>query len=521
MCKFVIEGQKIDCTVVKPFKSFHAVVLMICCIFNIKGNAATLENKAILPKLAKIGNFKEPNQIATLVQKKSSDEMICLVLWDCGGRAVYRDIQYLCMSLMTIYILVVDLTKNLSDSTDSLLKVVSHNDAESPNNGDTIFDCILRWMSLIHSKISGSINPSSNTPFTCINKEWQHRPVIMVGAKADMVEGDPMRKMQSLRLKIAQHFPECFLKYIRKESFVVDNTCAGETTDQEDLQIRCLLTAIIDQASEMSFTEKEIPVQWHSVEQEIVNHHAPYVSKTKFRHEFAGKWCPMMEDKDLERLLYFLQSHSRILYLPNNLDGLVVLDPKWLIGTIGEIITTKPRWNYYLEHQSHYDNLQNSGLLSRILLDLACEKLNIDDIKESLISIMKKFSFFIELKNIYGNSIYLVPCMLKKLKEIDQNTSSSPAPLYLRFGEGKHVPSGLFARLVVHFGEWVSTQCSAEQPDLYSNAALFFVDEKHTVHIVCHSSAIKLYFSIEDASDRVDTNSFSETILRWVLYQYV
>ena len=455
------------------------------------------------------------------MQEKSSDEIFWLVLWDCGGRAVYRDIQHLCMSSMTIYILVLDLTRNLSDSADSLFKVVSHNDAEveSPNSEDTILDHILRWLSLIHSYISGSTYPSSNTP---LNKnEGQNRSVIMVGAKADMVEGDPVRRMQSLRLNIAQHFPECLLRYITEESFVVDNTRAGGTSDQEDLQIGCLRETIIDLANKMPNTKKEIPLEWLSVEQEIVGHPAPYVSKTKFRQEFAEKCCPVIEDKELEELLYFLQSHSRILYLPNNLDGLVVLDPEWLIGTIQEIITTKPKWTYPLEHQSHYDNLENSGVLSGKLLDLACGKLNINDIKDSMAFILKKFSIFIDLKKIYGDSIYLVPCMLKKLEEIVQNTSSGPAPLYLRFGEGKHVPSGLFARLVVHFGEWVSTQCSAEQPDLNSNAALFFVDEKHTVRIECHSTAIKLYFSIEDASDQMDANSFSETILRWVLYQCV
>lgn len=68
---------------------------------------------------------------------------------------------------------------------------------------------------------------------------------------------------------------------------------------------------------------------------------------------------------------------------------------------------------------------------------------------------MKKFSFFIELKNIYGNLIYFVLCMLKKFKEIDQNISSSFVLFYLRFGEGKYVLSGFFVRFVVYFGEWV------------------------------------------------------------------
>jgi len=422
-----------------------------------------------------------------------------------------------------IFILVIDLTKELSD----LLKIVAYKEAEveSPNSDseDSSLDHMLRLLDLVHSYASvESIASSPDTPWN--KKASQHRSVIMVGAKADLVEGDPMRKMQSLRLTIARHFPECFLKHITEESFVVDNTHAGDTSDQEDRQIVTLRKRIIDLAYKRRPTKQQIPEEWHKVEQEIVSHNVPYVSKTKFRHEIAEKWCPLKEEDDLKELLNFLQSRGKILYAdpPNDPDGLVVLDPKWLFGTIREIITAEPKWAYPLEYQRQYDNLKNSGVLSGELLDLACGKLNIRHIKDCLVFIMNKVSLLIEWKIVDGDSIYLVPCMLKKCRDIDQSTSSGPAPLYLRLKKGdgeRNIQSDLFLRLVVHFGVWVSTQCTADQPDLYSNAALFFVDEKHTVHIVCHSTAIKLYFTIEDASDQVDTNSFCKTILRWVLCQ--
>lgn len=462
------------------------------------------------------GKLTLPDQIATLVEEYSEDEGIWPVIWDFAGQAVYRAIHPIFMSPEAIYLLVIDLTKELSDTADCLVKLDDYDEEKvpSPENEDTNLDHILRWMTLVHS-LKQSIVSSDETPSTKMTKP-PPRSVILVGSKADMVEGDPRNKMTSLLKNISRNSPKCTSRHITEDSFVVDNTQAGKSSDQEDQQIADLRKKVIDLANEMPHTKQEIPLQWLSVEQEIASQNEPYVSKRKFRHEIAEKCCTLNEDDDLEELLHFLHFRGTIIYhdLPENPDGLVVLDPKWLIRTICEIITAKPKWTYPLECQRHYDNLENSGTLSKELLDLACVKLNIGDIKDSLIFIMKKFHLIFEWKVDNDNLIYLVPCMLKKCKEFNYNTSSGPAPLFVRFDDGGYVPSGLFSRLVVLFGVWASEQCTAEQPDLFSNAALFFVGENYTLHLVCYSSVIKLYVSVEDDSDKMETNSFCLMILR-------
>ena len=464
--------------------------------------------------------LKIPDQIATLVEEHSEVESIWPVIWDFAGQAVYHAIHPIFMSPEAIYVLVIDLTKELSDIADSFFKLDGHGEERvvSPESEDTNLDHILRWITLVHSLKQSFENVVSSSKTPLNNKHRRPQPlksVIFVGTKADMVD-DPRNKMTSLLQNIARHCSKSTSRHVTEDSFVVDNTRAGKSSDEEDQQIADLRKKVLELANEMPHTMQEIPLQWLSVEREIVSQSEPYVSKRTFKHEIAEKCCTLNEDDDLEELLQFLHFRGTIIYhdLPENPDGLVILDPKWLIGTICEIITAKPKWTYPLELQRHYDSLENSGILSKELLDFACVKLNIGVIKDSLIFIMKKFHLVFEWKVDDDNLIYLVPCMLKKRKNICYDASSGPPPLCLRFDEGGCVPSGLFSRLVVLFGVWASKQCTAEQPDLSSNAAEFFVGEKYKLYLVCYSSVIKLYFSIEDASDQIETNSFSSKIVR-------
>ncbi len=464
------------------------------------------------------GKLTLPDQIATLVEEYSEDEGIWPFIWDFAGQAVYRAIHPIFMSPEAIYLLVIDLTKELSDSADCLVKLDDYDEeiVASPESEDTNLDHILRWMTLVHSLkqsiVSSTETPSAETP------KPPPRSVILVGSKADMVEGDPVKKMESLLPNIFRNSPKVFLKHIAEERFVLDNTRAGKSANQESRQIADLREKIIDLANEMPHTKHVIPLQWLSVEQEIrvVSQNVPYVLKTKFRREIAEKCCTLKEIDDLEELLHFLHARGSIIYhdLPENPDGLVVLDPQWLIRTICEIINAKPKWTYPPDFQDDYDNLQQNGVLSKELLDLACLKLNISDIENDLIFIMKKFNLIFEWKNADNTMIYAVPCMLSNFKEVNEETNNGPAPLCLRFDKGGYVPCGLFTRLVGLFGVWASKQCTAEQPDLSSNVALFFVGEKYKVHLVCYSTVIKVYFSSEDASDQMETNSFCVKIVR-------
>ena len=369
-----------------------------------------------------------PEQISTLVEEYSEDEGIWPVIWDFAGQAVYRAIHPIFMSPEAIYLLVFDLTKALSRSNpaESLVKLDGHEEENvaSPDSEDTNLDHIIRWMNLVYSVKHSAENVVSPYETSLTKGHPSPKSVIFVGTKADKVKGESVNKMSRLVKKICRNCPRILLKYITKDRFVVDNTQAGTSSNEEGQQITDLRKKIIEIADEMPHTKEVIPLQWLSVEKEIqekVRNNIPHMLKIEFRREIFEKRCTLTkedgnEDDDLEELLHFLHARGTIIYhvLPEDPDGLVVLDPKWLIGAICEIITAKPNWTYPPDFQCHYDNLKDKGILSNELLDLACRNLKIGDIKDSLIFIMKKFNLIFEWKSEDSNLFYLVPCMLSQ-----------------------------------------------------------------------------------------------------------
>ncbi|XP_022779098.1 uncharacterized protein LOC111320689 isoform X2 [Stylophora pistillata] len=450
-------------------------------------------------------------EIAALMEDEGFEsERVWPVIWDFAGQNIYHAIHPLFMSREAIYLLVVDLTKELSDLAQSFVKVGGHEEerAQSPESGNTNLDIFTRWLTLVHYLKQSGGNSTVGS-------------VILVGTKADMVEGDPGEKMKSFVENISRTVPDFLLEHIAvpEDNFVVDNTKADTLSDEENTPIAKLRDFILKTAEDMPHTKEPIPLQWLSAELEIeekVRHNVLYVSKETFKTDIVKKCCTQSEDDDVEGLLHFLHARGTIIYhtLPDSCNGLVILDPKWLIETICKIITTNPTWVYPLKYRRHYDCLRDTGILSNELLTFASEKLNITGIQNDLISVMKRFHLIFEWKNKHGDLIYLVPCMLTQISEVDLNTGSGPTPLCLRFYETGYVPCGFFPRLVVLFGVWASRKCSARQPNLSSNVASFFMGENFTVHLVRHSSVIKVSFSAEDASDHVQEKKFCRKILR-------
>ena len=78
-------------------------------------------------------------------------------------------------------------------------------------------------------------------------------------------------------------------------------------------------------------------MQWLQVEQKVdkmvKEKGMHYVCKKRFTEDISGGICQFNDTNDVEELLHFLQARGGVIYkdLPENPDGLVVLDPQWLI----------------------------------------------------------------------------------------------------------------------------------------------------------------------------------------------
>ena len=408
-----------------------------------------------------------------------------------------------------------DLTKELSAPAQCRIRPPNHDEivVNSPYVEDTNLDHMMRWLDLVHSLGRPEFQRKSADTNEVLP------PVVLVGTHADGVR-DPCKVMESVKETICSMAHPETLGHISKELFFIDNTNPNR---EDDPQIVSLRVELLDLAKKMPHTNKVIPMQWLLVEQKVdqmvKEKGMHYVGKKGFTEDISGGICQFNGPDDVEELLHFLQARGRVIYkdLPENPDGLVVLDPQWLIKILCEIITVSPPWKNDPVLQKDYKVLGRKGLLSQQLLNQAFEHLELNDIKDSLIHIMESFDVICNSKNCKGKDYpYLVPFMLQSPKKITRGTNmrSGPLPVFLTFNTN-YVPSGLFCRLVVHFWEWASQLCgSCISPSLFSNAARFNVSEKYMVTLECHKTVMELIIWTPRDWDEMEEKRICEELVR-------
>ena len=410
-----------------------------------------------------------------------------------------------------------DLTKELSAPAQCRIRPPNHNEIEvnSPYVEDTNLDHMMRWLDLVHSLERPEFQRKSADTNEVLP------PVVLVGTHADGVR-DPRKEMGSVMGTICRMAHRATLDHISKESFFIDNTNSNR---EDDPQIVSLRAELLDLAKKMPHINKVIPMQWLRVEQkvdEMVKEKGMhYVCKKRFTEDISGGIYQFNDTDDVEELLHFLQARGRVIYqdLPENPDGLVVLDPQWLIKILCEIITVSPPWKNDPVIQKDYKVLGRKGLLSQQLLNQAFEHLKLNDIKDSLIHIMESFDVICNSKNCKGKDYpYFVPCMLKSPKKNTRGADmrNGPLPVFLTFNTN-YVPSGLFCRLVVHFWEeWASQLCrdSRMAPSLFANVARFHVSKVYQLTLECHKTVIELKIWTLRDSDKMEEERICEELLR-------
>ena len=402
------------------------------------------------------------------------------------------------MSSEDIYLLVFDLTKKLSEIAACRVNV-RHKEliATARDSADTNLDHLCRWMDLIHS----------------LKKDFQsdgrsYPPIILVGTHADCVD-DPHEAIKSV---VEEKFLSVFDAYTYLPHIAgylpIDNTKSGKSTDQEE--IIELRKKILELADKMPHTKRKIPLQWHRVEKEIsqpIWQKQKYLQKESFRKHIVSHHCTFESEDDFDELVHFLHSRGTIVYHEHEhdkqRDGLIVLNPLWLINVLCEIIKVEPDQNEPLWIRADRKKLAKEGVLRQRLIDHSCSKKNVGLIKESLISLMDKFSLICKWpektkETRTGESRILVPCMLTTFYEGEEdNKKENTAPIYLTF-QTKYVPCGLFCRLVVLFGK---TPLFENMLSLYANEAKIALDnENHVLQLLCYKTVIKLQIFADHGS---------------------
>ncbi len=396
------------------------------------------------------------------LEKKNDtvQEGIWPVIWDFAGQAVYRAIHPIFMSPEAVYLLVADLTKDLSAIAPCHVKEDGYEEVviQAPDCNDTNLDHIMRWLDLVHS--------------LRLSENGEELPsVILVGTHADCVDNEPSETIHILKNTLCRNarvLSRCIVATLN-----IDNTQAGQPHDQEDPRIINLRRKIIEVADAMPQTKVKFPLKWLQVENDVyqqAKQGTKYMTKRRFKLEIVDKICQLEKENDFEHLVDFLNDRGTIVNhdRADNPDGLVVLDPQWLIDVLCKIVSVKEKEDEGLAICSLRQDLREKGVLDPELLDYACRNLKLCNIKDSLLFIMKKFNLLCECKGEDDRSVYLVPCMLTAKPE--ENLIPCPAingsqPVYITF-DSNYVPSGLFSRLLVLSGEWAAvyrTSCKQQR----------------------------------------------------------
>ena len=406
------------------------------------------------------------------------------IIWDFAGQDIYRAIHPIFMSPEDLYLLVFDLKKKLCEKAVCRVNVGRReHTVTARDDEDTNLDHLLRWMDLIHSLKKSNQKEKISYP-----------PVILVGTHADCVD-DPSKEMELVKQKCLHVLSkDSYLPHIRCR-LSIDNTKAGKSFDQQEIEK--FRRKIIEVAHEMSHTKKLIPLEWHRVEKEIIQpkwQSHKFLFKKPFYKDIVSRFCTFKHEDDFEQLLHFLHSRGTIVYHEHeNDEGLVILDPQWLIKIFCKIINVSPQEDEPMSIEADRTELKEKGILSKELIDHTCHDSSLSLIKEHLISLMGKFNLICECRQKTGESQFFVPCMLRTTtNEEEENETGSSVPIYLRF-QTEYVPNGLFSRLIVLF---VKNPQYTNMYELTSNKAKFTLNKNssHAFQMVRYKSVIKLGF---------------------------
>ena len=440
-------------------------------------------------------NNDMPDEVVRLTTENLSriesvkDDGIWPVCMDFGGQAIYRAIHPILVSREAVYLLVVDLTEDLSALAQCFVKEAGYDEVKipSPDINDTNLDHIMRWMDMVNSfkhEKNGDVLP----------------PVILVGTRADLVKGDPEIVTTSVKDIICDTARE-FSEHVIGKTFAVNNTLAGKELEEEDPQVFALRKEILKVADTLPHTQDEVPLRWLQVENEVcylASRGTNYVTRQDFRKNICDEICKFEVEGDYEVLLQFLHDRGSVVYHGRADDpgSLVFLSPNWLIDVLCQIITVEKQKEEKTVISNLRKDLGKYGILDAKLLDYSCTKLGVGDIKESLLFLMKKFNLLCEYTGKDGSSVYLVPCMLTSTPDDafmpDVSANPGPAPVYVTFTT-QYVPGGLFSRMVVLFLEFVQRRIACDQPKLWANFARLFVGDHTAVDFVCYKRVIKVH----------------------------
>ena len=440
-------------------------------------------------------------------------------IWDFAGQSLYYSTHHFFLSARAIYLLVLDISKRLSDKVpeDELYENKRFRATSMPK-GFTCLDAFKFWMNSIFTYTAER---------TAVLKNYRPTIVLVGKFKDKVIEDNPEESKEDgwLEKYKENYFNEALgefngtevLKLVHSKKYFV---CKDDATEifnalKEDL------TSI---AEEQPFWNEIVPIDWMPLERAIeIRKDETTRTKTGSEddkstimelHELEkidqGTEYPLLQKETLKLFLSFQHALGNVLYYDaKNLEKNIILDPQWILNVFKLFVTHMNQKQPM--HLGEWQAYESNAILSQNLINELIKHSGNESFqkyKEDIIHYMEYLDVIAKpviydeepvdssssedekeigtIRKLLSKDFYIVPCLLSQKppedvlkKNIPKEAKSTPI-LCLEF-KNKFLPAFVCHRLMATcIRRWEVPEFKEQQLMLFNGMGRFILDSSRT-----------------------------------------
>ena len=163
-------------------------------------------------------------------EQQAGDRETVVTIWDFAGQHLYYASHPVFLSPRAIYVLVYNLSKELSAKMEPCVRQGVHDFIPHSSGDETNLDSILSWLVSVHN-LGAEVRAKEEDQED--EQPYLRPPVIIVGTHADNPFEDPKRMETQIKKSLSG---KTYEQHVRRPFYRVDNTRSGE--DEGVLKIR-------------------------------------------------------------------------------------------------------------------------------------------------------------------------------------------------------------------------------------------------------------------------------------------
>ncbi|KAK3604489.1 hypothetical protein CHS0354_019082, partial [Potamilus streckersoni] len=490
-----------------------------------RGESSTLKKICSDESNKEIIEFVQSAQSLTL----SSNLLSCLTILDFAGQFQYYTTHQTFMSWRTMYLLVTDMSLDLTDSVkdDSCCIDLSGKKLCS------VQDYVIYWFNSVHSHAFLPAELHLNKDKMDKNLSIMQRripSVILVGTHCDKIPNEDVeKKTKEYFEKIRRLLQERPLRDYLVEEFAVSNV-------KQDSKIDALKKRIFELAETQGYWGQEIPARWLALRKVLIQiREKKVVDYAEVETLNQSLMVKIESSEELDLFLEFEHELGNVIFFRRikELRNEVVLDPQWLIEGLKIWITSDEIVKKYPAMEIAWYRFKDTGQLTEKLIDcLWAVHPEFHQHKEHLLGVMEKLNIIAkplrkDSESKEGN-YYWVPCMVQKstddyLEMHEKREGVTKTRTLCFVSQTKFIHVGVFHRLLAScLSKWQPAKIRNKYL-LFNGICEFELDECHNLVLSINDyiiqAAVNRYSAKQEDPDHAHCIIVSEYVysaLKWI-----